>query len=159
MTELLRIREAAPSLRARVVAFLDISGVKTSPEMLGLWVAALTPHQDDVERAMVKWLRTSDAPATPRDLIRIIGDTSVVLTLREVIQEVADEHGLMVEDFQGKKRYRRVAWPRQEAMAAAHRAGFSLHEIGKFLGRDHTTVLAGIRAHKDRTEHAREIEI
>jgi chromosomal replication initiation ATPase DnaA len=55
-----------------------------------------------------------------------------------------------VEDFQGPERHRPIAWARQDFMLSAERAGYSLSEIGRFLNRDHTTVLHGIRAAKKR---------
>ena len=60
--------------------------------------------------------------------------------------EVARVYGLKVEDFKDRTRVREVAWPRQEFMLAAHRQGYSLGQIGRFLNRDHTTILHGIRA-------------
>jgi chromosomal replication initiation ATPase DnaA len=50
-----------------------------------------------------------------------------------------------VEEFKSPARIRDVSWPRQDFMLAAHRKGYSLSEIGRFLNRDHTTVLHGIR--------------
>ena len=58
---------------------------------------------------------------------------------------IANTHGLTVDRFKARDRHREVAWPRQEVMLAAHRAGYSMPQIGRFLGRDHTTVLHGIR--------------
>lgn len=70
------------------------------------------------------------------------------------IAEVAERYGLSAEDLKGRARVRAVAHPRQEAMAIIHAAGgYSLPQIGRFFGgRDHTTVLKGIRAFRRRVE-------
>lgn len=64
--------------------------------------------------------------------------------------EVANSKGLTFEEMMADTRQRDVAWPRQEFMLAAHREGYSMPEIGALIGRDHTTVLHGIRAAKKR---------
>jgi chromosomal replication initiation ATPase DnaA len=58
---------------------------------------------------------------------------------------IAHKNGLTVDHFKAHDRHRPVAWPRQEFMLAAHEAGYSMPEIGRFLNRDHTTILHGIR--------------
>ena len=64
---------------------------------------------------------------------------------------MANANGLTVDDFTGPERARHVSWPRQEFMLAAHEAGYSMPQIGRFLGsRDHTTILHGIRAARKR---------
>lgn len=57
----------------------------------------------------------------------------------------ATRAGFAVQHFKGPSRHRELAWPRQDFMLAAHREGYSMPEIGRFLNRDHTTVLHGIR--------------
>jgi chromosomal replication initiation ATPase DnaA len=64
--------------------------------------------------------------------------------------EIASVYGLTVEDFKSPCRKRGVVWPRQEFMLAAQREGFSLPQIGRFLNRDHTTILWGIAQAKRR---------
>lgn len=61
---------------------------------------------------------------------------------------VAERHGVSESDLLGTRRWRFCAWPRQEAYWAAHQiTGKSLPSIGRgFGGRDHTTILHGIRA-------------
>jgi len=78
-------------------------------------------------------------------------------TMAGILAEVAEQYGLTVVDLKGPARYRHIAWPRQEAMARMARCQrsdgkrvFSLPQIGRFLNRDHTTVLWGIRRHEER---------
>ena len=72
---------------------------------------------------------------------------------KPIIHEVADQHGLFYADLIGPSRERHIAWPRQEAMWRIRQAcpHISLPGIGRLLGgRDHTTILHGIRAHEKR---------
>jgi len=69
---------------------------------------------------------------------------------RTIALEVAAAYGLTLGDLQSDRTDRRVAWPRQHVMHRLY-ADYSLPEIGRFLGgRDHTTVLHGVRAHQAR---------
>lgn len=70
----------------------------------------------------------------------------------EIIELVAEAYDLKVDDLLGHCRERRLAWPRQHAMwLMSQQAHLSLPMIGRFLGgRDHTTVLHGIKRHQDR---------
>jgi chromosomal replication initiation ATPase DnaA len=69
-----------------------------------------------------------------------------------IVAEVAERHGLTAADLKGPSRLKHISHPRQEAMAALYITGrYSLPGIGRFLGgRDHTTVLVGIRKHEAR---------
>lgn len=86
------------------------------------------------------------AVRTPRD------------TVREILQRCADNHGVTPADIVGDRRFKPIVHARQEAMyrlrdlrtfEGARR--FSLPRIGQLLGgRDHTTILHGVRAHEAR---------
>lgn len=70
-----------------------------------------------------------------------------------VIAYVAERHGLTAAAIIGPNTRRRYAWPRQEAYFEVHRQrpNLSLPQIGAtFGGRDHTTILHGIRQHEAR---------
>lgn len=81
-----------------------------------------------------------------------------VQSMAVIAEIVAGRHNCSVAELKGQSRERCVAWPRQEAMwlmrqvrtpSGEHR--FSLPQIGRFLGgRDHTTVLHGVRKHEER---------
>ncbi len=74
-------------------------------------------------------------------------------TMAEITSETAAKHGVTVEALKGPKAARAVSWPRQEAMWLMREAGFSLNQIGRYLGgRDHATVLYGARTHLARSE-------
>lgn len=75
------------------------------------------------------------------------GEIEARPTAKAIAIQVADRHGLTLEDLRGPCRRREVAWPRQEAMAAVYaNCRVSLPWVGRFFGnRDHTTVLHAIR--------------
>jgi chromosomal replication initiator protein len=67
------------------------------------------------------------------------------LSAMQILEAVAQQYGLVVDDLQGKSRSQVVALPRQIAMyLIREETGASLSEIGQELGgRDHTTILYG----------------
>ena len=71
-------------------------------------------------------------------------------TLSRVLEVVASRHGLTPDEVLSQRRTRRIAYGRQELMAELRRLRYSLPEIGRMLGKDHTTVLHGVRAHERR---------
>lgn len=72
------------------------------------------------------------------------------MTIRLIAEYVAREHGVAIADILSDSRIRRVTRARQEVMRRAVEAGFSLGRVGRFLGRDHTTVLHGVNAARAR---------
>jgi hypothetical protein len=67
-----------------------------------------------------------------------------------IIRAVADAWGVTVDDLCSPKRHRVFAYPRYAAMAMLQeRLGWSSPKIGKLLGgRDHSTVITGIKRAK-----------
>jgi len=69
----------------------------------------------------------------------------------EIVAMVARKHDLTVKDLLGRSSARDIAWARQEAMWMARRhTGLSLPALGSRFGRDHSTVLYGVRQHEAR---------
>ena len=74
----------------------------------------------------------------------------------EIAQWVADKHKIGVRELRSHGRRRYVAWPRFEAMWLTRQERladgtylYSLPQIGAYYGgRDHTSVLWGIRRHE-----------
>ncbi len=66
--------------------------------------------------------------------------------------EIAEECGIGLSDLLGRSHARRFAWPRQRAYAEVYeRTHLSTTQIGKlFGGRDHSTIVAGRKAHAKR---------
>ena len=77
---------------------------------------------------------------------------SPVPQMAGILAEVACKHRVSVKELLGRGRRPYVAWPRQEAMWRIRQTGrYSLPQIGAFLGgRNHTTVIRGVRAHERR---------
>jgi len=67
-----------------------------------------------------------------------------------IIAEVAEECGISPATILGRDKTAPIARARQIVMFEARKAGFSLTQIGRVLGRDHTTILAGIRREIER---------
>lgn len=68
---------------------------------------------------------------------------------RDIVREVAEEHGLTAIDMRSGSRVRRLAHVRQAAMYRLMvETELSFVQAGMLLGgRDHTTILHGVRAH------------
>ncbi|ATG48458.1 chromosomal replication initiator protein DnaA [Celeribacter ethanolicus] len=69
------------------------------------------------------------------------------VTVEEIQRKVSEHYAIRLSDMIGPKRVRSIARPRQVAMyLAKHMTTRSLPEIGRrFGGRDHTTVMHGVR--------------
>ena len=73
------------------------------------------------------------------------------LSLEEIQRKVSDHYNIRLSDMLGPKRLRSFARPRQVAMYLCKQlTSRSLPEIGRrFGGRDHTTVMHGVRRIED----------
>lgn len=65
--------------------------------------------------------------------------------MARIVHECAAESGVPAQDIMGRSQKAKVAHARHVAMFLIHRKGHSLSEIGRFFGRDHTTVMAAVR--------------
>lgn len=74
-------------------------------------------------------------------------------TIREIITQTAEWHGLTYDDLTSRRRTIAFTPARHEAMwRCAVETSHSLPQIGRhFGGRDHTTILHGIKAHSRKT--------
>jgi len=72
--------------------------------------------------------------------------------MRTILADISSETGFTIEQLKSDRCRSALCCARQRFMAEAYATGrFSLPQIGRFIGRDHTTVLHGIRAHGRRT--------
>ena len=80
-------------------------------------------------------------------LADILRATDRKVTVEEIQRKVAEHYNIRMSDMVGPKRQRSIARPRQVAMWLAKRLTTrSLPDIGRrFGGRDHTTVMHGVR--------------
>lgn len=69
---------------------------------------------------------------------------------QRIIEQVASKHKVTLAEMKGQGRNQRYVKARQEAFYRIRKeCGYSLPEIGQlFGGRDHTTILHGIRRHE-----------
>ncbi len=124
---------------------MDLSHVAAENARLKEAVTLLGENQRLRAQLAAAGIRTPDGASSPR---------IYMVTLAELM---AAYHGVSVTQLRGPDRARSVSHPRQHFMwvARQHIVGdrhrWSLPEIGRFLGgRDHTTVLHGVRAHEAR---------
>jgi chromosomal replication initiation ATPase DnaA len=68
-----------------------------------------------------------------------------------ILQDVADRHGVTVDDIKSPLRIKRVVIARQEAYYLLREAGYSFPQVGRFCGgRDHSTVVHGVGMHENK---------
>ncbi len=65
-------------------------------------------------------------------------------TTRTVL-EVASVYGYATAELHSRFRYAHLAWARKVAYYVLHRRGASYSEIGRYFGRDHSTIISGVR--------------
>jgi chromosomal replication initiator protein len=73
-------------------------------------------------------------------------------TMASIAADVAGKYGISIDALRSRDQTHDIAHPRQEAMYLMHKTGrYSMPQIGRYFGgKDHTTVLHGIRAHAKR---------
>jgi chromosomal replication initiator protein len=81
------------------------------------------------------------------------------VTIEEIQRRVSEHYNIRLSDMIGPKRVRTIARPRQVAMyLSKHLTTRSLPEIGRrFGGRDHTTVMHGVRRIEELKAHDHQI--
>jgi chromosomal replication initiation ATPase DnaA len=65
---------------------------------------------------------------------------------KQIVNKCADLFRLTPEDLVGRKRRKYVTYARFALYTALRRRGWSYLAIGAFLGRDHATIMYGVRA-------------
>lgn len=69
-------------------------------------------------------------------------------TINQIAETFCDRFDITIEQLTGATRTHDIAHLRQDFMLEAYDMGFNVSSIGRFLGRDHTTVLYGINRAK-----------
>jgi chromosomal replication initiator protein len=90
-------------------------------------------------------------PPKPDPVVQVILSEPIPLTsTQQILQEVAEKHGITVQDLKGPCRRLKYALPRHEAAyRIVKELGFSLPKTGRVLGkRDHTTILNSVRKYE-----------
>ncbi len=73
-------------------------------------------------------------------------------SMRDIATEIAEQNGFKLHDLVGVSRCQPVARVRHQAFHAIMATGrFSTPQVGRFFGgRDHTTIIHGVRRHAER---------
>ena len=136
-------------MRSYLTSFLEIYGDPAVAEV-DLWVAALEPVRGDLVEALAAWLRMREQKPQPIEIIRIMQEHESPVSMRRIALDAALKYQISYEDIIGEKRQKCHTHPRQEAMFKMRSEGFTYEEIGRFFGRDHTTVIHSVDVHKAR---------
>lgn len=85
---------------------------------------------------------------TPQDLARAAEIVNVTRPgfVRQAIRDVSAATGVSVDDLLGRGRRRKITQARQLAMFIAREKGAAYSAIARVFGRDHTTIIHGVRA-------------
>lgn len=137
-------------MRTVLISFLRLYSEPDRAE-IDLWEAALKPVPGDLTGALATWLRYSNRKPKPFDILRLMSAQGEPVSMRRIAIEVALEHRISFTKLTGRSRCSDLAHPRQEAMFRMRQVGFTQSQIGRFFGRDHSTVRHGVRAHAART--------
>lgn len=74
--------------------------------------------------------------------------------IRAIAKHVCAEAGMKIPDIMGRSREAHLCRVRELIWFIAHENGVSLPQIGRVFGRDHTTILNGLRNEKARRGEA-----
>lgn len=76
------------------------------------------------------------------------------VTVRSIAQEVATAENFPVDRVLGKDRSHEACRVREKVCFIARERGFSFPQIGRTLGRNHTTIINAVRNEERRREQA-----
>ncbi len=136
--------------RDQIATFLNVYGNVTASQ-LDLWEATLSPVRGDLNMALAQWLRESEKPAQPTDIVRLMREQCATKeTMARIAKNVAEKHQISGHEMRSQRRLAPLVRARQEAMHLMKEAGYSTPQIGRYFRRDHTTVLHGVAMHETR---------
>jgi chromosomal replication initiation ATPase DnaA len=70
--------------------------------------------------------------------------------MADIAVSVATERGVSLDDLRNASRVKPITNARQEAMLLMVEAGFTTTQVGRFLRRDHSTVVHGAQVARQR---------
>lgn len=143
-------------LRAQISAHvglevkLQIEKLTRNAELMRSWqndkIAALEGNIRRLERQVENLSAAINVTSEDRQSGRdIVGEPILIIAAK-----VAEMTGVSVKRILSRSRFKRDAHARQLVMYMASKAGYSSPVIGRALGRDHSSVLSGIRREADR---------
>ena len=83
-----------------------------------------------------------------------VAATERAINMLDVCERICQENGLTMRELTGKRRNRRVSWPRQEAFFGCRNIGYSFQAIADFFDMHHTNVMHGCAAAEERMREA-----
>ena len=76
------------------------------------------------------------------------GELTGMKTMPVILEEVARRQKVAIREIMSYAKTVRIVDARHEAMYLMHLAGRSTVQIGKFMGRDHSSVVSALRKYK-----------
>lgn len=106
---------------------------------------ALPPPPVIPELVAVEEAPPPPMPTEPSALERLIDYRP---SWRIIAQEVSEKHNIPLKELQGNRRFKRLSVARREIFwRLRHEKGMSLLDIARKMGKDHTSVLHGLRVY------------
>lgn len=146
-----------PELEMRVAILnskAELIGIELPSEVSFFIAKQIRSNVRELEGALKRVIANSQLVGEPitiefakRAIADLVAVQARVVTVENIQKTVAEYYNIRLADLSAKTRSRSIARPRQIAMALSKELTTrSLPEIGKaFGGRDHTTVLHGVR--------------
>ncbi|HQY88392.1 MAG TPA: chromosomal replication initiator protein DnaA [Tepidisphaeraceae bacterium] len=133
---------------------MRMRGIDLSDDVITYAAARIDSNTRELEGAITKFLGLAMLNGNKIDLEiakQALGEAEQSkerhITIQQIIDVVTKYYNIKLSDLQSKKRNQSIAFPRQICMFLSRRhTRYSLEEIGGYFGgRDHTTVLHGVR--------------
>jgi chromosomal replication initiator protein len=140
---------------------IENTRINIPDDVISLISKNVSTNVRDLEAALTKLVAYSELVGKPltvnvaqqqlKDVFASPRQTNISI---EIIQRVvADYFSLLSSDIKGRKKYKKIVFPRQIAMYIAREiTGFSTTEIGQSFGRDHTTVMHACQRIEERKQ-------
>lgn len=111
------------------------------------------------EQAHREWMRQAlDRSAKRRAIVEkfdamfaMLADTTR-RSCMQIVKDVAKARGFSAQELLGASRNQNLVLARHEAMYLCSKSGKSYVLIGRIFGKDHTSVMHGVRKHAERLE-------
>jgi|GEM_PF-6592404 len=100
---------------------------------------------ENVTTSAAKIRKLEEDNAYLRMALGLIPDATGRVTVKAILKAVAKSAGLRIADITGSCRSADLAYARQTVYALSLRENLSAAQIGRVMGRDHTTVISGAR--------------
>lgn len=141
--QLPRVVSPATAELRKDVARLDRELAKVQRRLI-----LITAHLQALSAQQAKLLRGQIAKLGEDDKAALSALTPKPSRIRDIVQAVALETGISASDIMGRGKTSTVCEARFRVYAEANDAGLSYARIGRAMGRDHSTVMAGAKRYR-----------